>query len=75
MPTQSHSGSQLRDALAGVHPNVQERFYGCGSPIPALVEGPRGRLAGVDASEEQMFVAWSVVDWHAQFVYANVESS
>ncbi|THC92734.1 hypothetical protein EYZ11_007782 [Aspergillus tanneri] len=94
--TQSHSASQLREALVRVHPHVQERFYGCGSPIPAVLEGlavldlgcgsgrdcyvlsqlvgPRGRVLGVDVSEEQIAVARSFLDWHAQqFGYANVE--
>src|SRR5690242_8416670 len=26
-------------ALADVHPEIKERFYGCGSPIPPAVDG------------------------------------
>ncbi|WP_156302737.1 methyltransferase domain-containing protein [Methylogaea oryzae] len=29
----------LRAILAELHPEVKERFYGCGSPIPPLLEG------------------------------------
>ncbi|MGH6636093.1 MAG: methyltransferase domain-containing protein [Gammaproteobacteria bacterium] len=29
----------LRDILAEVHPQVHDRFYGCGSPIPPTLEG------------------------------------
>ena len=29
----------LRDILREVHPEVQDRFYGCGSPIPPELEG------------------------------------
>jgi len=29
----------LRTLLAEVHPEVRERFYGCGSPIPPALEG------------------------------------
>ncbi len=29
----------LRDIVAQIHPAVLERFYGCGSPIPPLLEG------------------------------------
>lgn len=30
---------RLRELVAGVHPEVRERFYGCGSPIPDGLEG------------------------------------
>ncbi|WP_293371066.1 methyltransferase domain-containing protein [Nevskia sp.] len=29
----------LRPMLADIHPEVRERFYGCGSPLPAALEG------------------------------------
>jgi arsenite methyltransferase len=29
----------LKTLLAGVHPEVLERFYGCGSPLPPVLEG------------------------------------
>lgn len=29
----------LRNLLAAVHPEVQERFYGCGSPLPPALQG------------------------------------
>jgi len=29
----------LRTLLSGVHPEVQERFYGCGSPLPPILQG------------------------------------
>ncbi|WP_255324820.1 methyltransferase domain-containing protein [Rhodanobacter sp. OR444] len=30
---------KLRSILAQLHPEVRERFYGCGSPLPPAVEG------------------------------------
>lgn len=29
----------LKDLITDVHPEVRERFYGCGSPVPLAVEG------------------------------------
>ncbi len=29
----------LKDMIAEVHPEVRDRFYGCGSPVPLAVEG------------------------------------
>ncbi len=29
----------LRDTVKALHPEVQEKFYGCGSPIPMALEG------------------------------------
>jgi len=86
----------LRALLADVHPEVQDRFYGCGSPLPPALEGatvldlgcgsgrdcyllsrlvgPRGRVIGLDMTEEQLAVARRHQDWHAQrYGYANVE--
>lgn len=31
--------AHLRPLLADIHPEVQERFYGCGSPIPSELDG------------------------------------
>jgi len=31
--------SYLKTLLAGLHPEVLERFYGCGSPLPPALEG------------------------------------
>ncbi len=69
----------LRPIAAKIHPEVVERFYGCGSPIPPGLEGktvvdlgcgtgrdafiasalvgPRGRVIGVDMTDEQLAVA------------------
>eukprot|EP01138_Halocafeteria_seosinensis_P003435 gb/GECG01003511.1/.p1 GENE.gb/GECG01003511.1/~~gb/GECG01003511.1/.p1 ORF type:complete len:128 (+),score=20.79 gb/GECG01003511.1/:1-384(+) len=30
---------QIRKLLKNVHPEVTDRFYGCGSPVPPLLEG------------------------------------
>lgn len=30
---------ELRTLLADIHPEVRDRFYGCGAPLPALLEG------------------------------------
>jgi len=29
----------VRNALGNIHPEILDRFYGCGSPIPSLLEG------------------------------------
>ena len=31
--------SRIREALKDIHPDVLQRFYGCGSPIPTALEG------------------------------------
>lgn len=76
----------LREVLRDVHPEVQDRFYGCGSPIPSELEGktvldlgsgsgrdcfllsklvgPKGRVIGVDMTDEQLAVARKYVDYH-----------
>ncbi len=86
----------VKAALKNVHPEVLERFYGCGSPIPPALEGasvldlgsgsgrdcyvlsqmvgPRGKVIGVDMTDEQLAVARKHLDWHAEkFAHANVE--
>lgn len=83
-------------ALAEVHEEVKDRFYGCGSPIPPALDGatvldlgcgsgrdcyvlaklvgPRGRVVGVDMTDEQLAVARRHLDYHEErFGYANVE--
>lgn len=69
----------VKAALAEINDEVMSRFYGCGSPIPPLLEGavvldlgcgtgrdvfvaarlagPKGRVIGVDMTEEQVAVA------------------
>lgn len=88
----------LRSILAQLHPQVRERFYGCGSPIPAALTsatvldlgcgsgrdvyllsnlvGADGRVIGVDMTPEQLEVAASQRDFHAQtfgHAHSNVE--
>lgn len=90
--------AHLREKIARIHPEVQDRFYGCGSPIPSALEGatvldlgcgtgrdvyllsqlvgPRGRVIGIDMTEEQLAVARKHLDWHMKlFGYSqpNVE--
>ncbi len=77
----------MRKVLNDVHPEVNDRFYGCGSPIPPALEGrtvldlgcgsgrdcyvlsrlvgPRGRVIGLDMTDEQLAVARRHVQWHA----------
>ncbi len=89
---------RLQALLRNVHEAVQERFYGCGSPLPLAAEGctvldlgcgtgrdafllsqivgERGRVIGVDMTDEQLAVATRHLDWHMErFGYerANVE--
>lgn len=88
----------LAAILAQLHPQVRERFYGCGSPIPAALDGAtvldlgcgsgrdvyllsklvgeHGRVIGVDMTAEQLAVAASHRDFHAQafgHAHSNVE--
>lgn len=86
----------VAEALRNVHETVKNRFYGCGSPIPDILDGitvldlgcgsgrdcyvlsqlvgPKGRVIGVDATEEQITVAQNFVAWHKEkFGYENVE--
>lgn len=82
--------------LQDVHPEVKDRFYGCGSPIPPALEsatvldlgcgsgrdcyvlsklvGPRGRVIGLDMTDEQLAVARRHQAFHAaKFGWSNVE--
>jgi arsenite methyltransferase len=86
---------QLRELAKDIHSEIQDRFYGCGSPIPNALErrtvldlgcgtgrdcyllsklvGPKGRVIGVDMTEEQLVVARKHQDYHAdKFGYSNV---
>ncbi len=88
----------LRAILDQLHPQVRERFYGCGSPIPSALAGAtvldlgcgggrdtylvsklvgeNGRVIGVDMTAEQLEVAASHRDFHAQafgHAHSNVE--
>lgn len=71
----------LKRIVAQLAPEITERFYGCGSPIPAAIAdctvldlgcgtgrdaficaklvGPRGRVIGLDMTEEQLRIARS----------------
>ncbi|MBF0623434.1 MAG: methyltransferase domain-containing protein [Magnetococcales bacterium] len=77
---------RIRAALANIDREVLNRFYGCGSPLPPLLDGctvldlgcgtgrdvylaaqlvgPRGRVIGVDMTEEQLAVARRHLDGH-----------
>jgi SAM-dependent methyltransferase len=72
--------------LKNVHDVVQEKFYGCGSPIPLAVEGctildlgcgtgrdafilsqcvgEKGKVIGIDMTDEQLIVANQYLGWH-----------
>lgn len=86
----------LRPLLDDIHPEVRDRFYGCGSPLPAALDGatvldlgcgsgrdcyllarlvgPRGRVIGIDMTDEQLDVARRHIDFHADKLgYSNVE--
>jgi len=82
-PTQA-----LRALLEDVHPEVRDRFYGCGAPLPPVLEGmtvldlgcgsgrdcyllsrlvgPHGQVIGIDMTPEQLAVARSHREWHAE---------
>lgn len=88
----------LRRLLKDLHPEVLERFYGCGSPLPPALEGctvldlgcgsgrdcfllsrlvgERGKVIGIDMTDEQLAVARRHLDWHRErygYQSANVE--
>ena len=86
----------VAEVLKDVHPEVKERFYGCGSPIPPALEGatvldlgcgsgrdcyvlsklvgPRGRVIGLDMTDEQLAVARRHQAFHAErFGWANTD--
>lgn len=90
--------AHVRPIVAELHDEVVAKFYGCGSPIPAALEGrtvldlgsgsgrdvyvlsklvgPRGKVIGVDMTEEQLAVATRHVDYHTRkfgFAAPNVE--
>ena len=78
--------SALREILSEIHPEVIEKFYGCGSPFPPALEGrtvldlgcgagrdvyllsklvgEKGKVIGVDMTEEQLEVARRHIDYH-----------
>lgn len=85
--------SWIASRLQNVHPDVSERFYGCGFPIPQAIKGAtvldlgcgtgrdvyviaqlvgeRGKVIGLDMTEEQLSVARKTQSWHAEtFGYA-----
>ncbi len=88
----------IRSMISSLHPEVIEKFYGCGAPFPPALEGrtvldlgcgagrdvyilsklvgEKGRVIGVDMTEEQLAVAKKHQDYHRmKFGYAqsNVE--
>ncbi len=88
----------VKSLLKNVHDKVQEKFYGCGSPLPLAAEGytvldlgcgsgrdayllsqivgEKGRVIGVDMTDEQLSVANQYIGWHMdKFGYSapNVE--
>lgn len=90
--------AHLRALLKELHPEVKEKFYGCGSPIPPALEGAtvldlgsgsgrdcfllsrlvgeKGRVIGVDMTDEQLAVASRHIDFHRrQFGYAEANVS
>jgi ubiquinone/menaquinone biosynthesis C-methylase UbiE len=76
----------VREIVREIHPEVNEKFYGCGSPFPPALEGrtvldlgcgagrdvyllsklvgEKGRVIGVDMTDEQLEVANRHVDYH-----------
>jgi ubiquinone/menaquinone biosynthesis C-methylase UbiE len=79
---------ELAAVVEMIHPEVRERFYGCGVIAPAAIEGktildlgcgtgrdvyvlsrlvgPRGRVIGVDMTENQLAVAQKHRAYHAE---------
>lgn len=75
-----------REIVKEIHPEVVEKFYGCGSPFPPALEGrtvldlgcgagrdvyllsklvgEKGKVIGVDMTDEQLEVAKRHIDYH-----------
>jgi len=76
----------LREKLKNIHSDIQDKFYGCGSPIPYELEGktvldlgcgtgrdvylmaqlvgPKGKVIGIDMTDDQLDVARKYEDYH-----------
>lgn len=88
----------LRPLVANIHDEILSKFYGCGSPIPPMLEGltvldlgsgsgqdcyvlsqlvgPKGKVIGVDMTDQQLDVARKYIDYHTEkfgFETPNVE--
>ncbi len=86
----------LKSVMNRIHPEVREKFYGCGVPLPLNLKGltvldlgcgsgrdcyalsplvgSKGRVIGIDMTDEQIAVAKKHVDYHAkEFGQSNVE--
>lgn len=88
----------LSEIVKQLHPEVRDRFYGCGTPIPSLLEGktvldlgcgtgrdcflmaklvgPKGKVIGVDMTQEQLTLAQQTTAYHMErfgFSSPNVE--
>ncbi len=85
--------ADVKEAMKRIHPEILARFYGCGSPIPAVLEGctvldlgcgtgrdayilaqlvgDKGRVIGVDMTDEQLSLARKHQEYHMDcFSYA-----
>lgn len=80
--------AHLRSILSDIHPEVVDKFYGCGSPIPLALEGKtvldlgsgtgrdsfiisklvgeKGKVIGVDMTDEQLAIADKYVAYHQE---------
>ncbi|MEO7073340.1 MAG: methyltransferase domain-containing protein [Rhodanobacter sp.] len=58
---------QIRSILAKVHPEVSERFYGCGSPLPPALEGMTVLDLGCGSGRD-VYVLSSLVGEHGQVI-------
>jgi ubiquinone/menaquinone biosynthesis C-methylase UbiE len=77
-----------QEILSQIHPDIINKFYGCGSPIPPCLEGitlldlgcgtgrdcylasafvgDKGRVIGVDMTDEQLDVARKHQEFHRE---------
>lgn len=91
----SNMPAWLKPLLSNIHPDVLNRYYGCGLVCPALLNdcsildlgsgsgrdvyalaqlvGAKGRVVGIDMTDEQLTVANETLEYHAdKFGFANV---
>ncbi|CDW79757.1 arsenite methyltransferase [Stylonychia lemnae] len=77
-----------QEILTQIHPEIIDKFYGCGSPIPSVIEGctildlgcgtgrdcylasglvgEKGKVIGVDMTDEQLEVARRHQEYHKE---------
>jgi len=64
----------VREALQKIHPEILERFYGCGSPIPAALEGCTVLDLGCGTGRD-VYLAAQLVGEHGRVIGVDMTAS